>query len=289
MDGEARRVARRRERRERRGGDDEQHRYGLRPSVSRNGHEARFGAARPSALESADAWWEAILIAVETGTQPSQTPSRRDFWEKLILLVVDKLVFGLLIVLAAFALNRTLEHYRADAAMMNQVAEKRVDRIAAFWSLLDEQHETLLSMRSVADRRKPELQFSVWIIRQDRDGYTNTGVKIVRSTGLVSEWQHRDQTIARLLSRDRFWFGDTLHQKYRDYAKRETDLGKTLIQAEGLAYDLQRIAHYPRPRRTQQLSKKLKAYSESLQDFDKQRDSLLQAQEDVLDVLKRLT
>jgi hypothetical protein len=237
---------------------------------------------------------------METNTQPSQIPSRRDFWEKLVLLVVDKLVFGLLIVLAAFALNLTLEHYRTDAAMKSQVAEKRVDKIAAFWGLLDEQYRTVQTMGVVADRRTPDLQLLVWMNSAGPRQVHEVGhVKIYKTGELLSEWEDRDQTIERLLRRDHFWFGDTLYKEYYEYFLLERDFAQPLLKAEKLAAGvmyLQRIVYDPRLRRrrtieryARQISEHVAAYVAILEKVHAQRAPVSVKAHDVLDVLKQMT
>ena len=75
-----------------------------------------------------------------------------EFKEKLFLTVIDKLVFGLLIVLAAFLLNLTLERYRADQATKAEIAKLRVGRIATVWAELEKQQD-LLNRTAEASRR----------------------------------------------------------------------------------------------------------------------------------------
>jgi hypothetical protein len=235
---------------------------------------------------------------METNTQPSQTPSRRDFWEKLILLGVDKLVFGLLIVLAAFLLNLTLEHYRTDAAMKSQVAEKRVDKIAALLGLLNEQHETVQTMGVVADRRTPDLRFLVWM-NSAGPRRVHEVVKIYQTGELLSEWEARDQTIERLLRRDRFWFGDTLYEEYYEYFLLERNFAEPLLKARRLAVGimfLQRIVYDPRLRHrrtidryTRQIAKHVTAYVTILKKVHAQRAPLPLKAQDVEDVLKQMT
>jgi hypothetical protein len=236
---------------------------------------------------------------METNTQPSQSPSRRDFWEKLILLGVDKLVFGLLIVLAAFLLNLTLEHYRTDAAMKSQVAEKRVDKIAALLGLLREQHETIQIMGVVADRRTTDLQFLVWMNSAAGPRRVHEVVKIDKTGELLSEWEDRDQTIERLLRRDRFWFGDTLYEEYSEYFILERHFAEPLLKAERLVIGitfLQSIVDDPRlPRRraidryTGKIAKHVTAYLAIVKKVRAQRAPLPLKAQDVEDVLKQMT
>jgi hypothetical protein len=62
-----------------------------------------------------------------------------EFQEKLLLSVMDKLVFGLLIVLAGFVLNRALEDYRSQQATSAEIARLRVARVANVWTAMNKQ------------------------------------------------------------------------------------------------------------------------------------------------------
>src|SRR5262245_364623 len=72
--------------------------------------------------------------------EPTTRPrGEREFPSKIGFLLLDKVVFGLLIVLAGFVLNSILDHNRAKSAFQNEIAKVRVERAAAVWGVLDTQ------------------------------------------------------------------------------------------------------------------------------------------------------
>jgi hypothetical protein len=70
-------------------------------------------ALKGTSLEGIGASWNAVAMPPRPEGSPAEvSETKRQFREKVLLLILDKLVFGLLIVIAAFALNWVLERNR---------------------------------------------------------------------------------------------------------------------------------------------------------------------------------
>ena len=134
-----------------------------------------------------------------------------DLRRSLILSVVDKLVIGLLIVLAGFVLNVALERYKTHEAFQMEIAHTRVERIGQVWSALyreelavDELIETLDSVGNVSYGEA-----------------VDNSAATARATKLASRIRANGDEASRLLEENRFWLGERLYTEYRRYYDRE--------------------------------------------------------------------
>lgn len=139
-----------------------------------------------------------------------------DFQQKLTLSVIDKLVFGLLILLAGFVLNRTLENYKSDQATKSEIARLRVAGVANVWTELSKQQRYF-------DELDPALAYlTYWLPKPAR---VQPHKKVFRRYSEISDalrgFDRSERTVANLLRENRFWIGEDLYPTYRDYVTRQ--------------------------------------------------------------------
>jgi hypothetical protein len=143
------------------------------------------------------------------------TAPRDDFRQKLILSIVDKLVFGLLIVLAGFVLNLVLENHRADQALKSEIARVRVQKVAQMWQVLD-RHQRAVSL---AGRSEANLMYQ---------GFSSeTAPATVRPPDLKAmgrlvakrraALKQEQRSLVARLNANRFWIGERLYPRYVEY------------------------------------------------------------------------
>ena len=205
-----------------------------------------------------------------------------DFQQKLTLSVIDKLVFGLLILLAGFVLNRTLENYKSDQATKSEIARLRVERLAKVWTALNFQQAQI-------DRIDPAAAFNAemfltYVVEDKRQGrFTRRDFR--KSSRLLKNWgdaeaafRRHEAGVTRLLRDNRFWIGEDLYPRYLDYSKRQHALVHT--------YPALRYRLYSRGATNPIRSRE--ALNDALALVRARRNELLQARADVFGVMTRL-
>jgi hypothetical protein len=153
--------------------------------------------------------------------------SRRDFREKLILSIFDKLVLGLLIVLAGFVLNVVLQNRQSDQATRAEIAKLRVARVAQVWNALDEHQQAIDSYGpQVVEASKDYLDMvshakSRADLRAAHQFDNRVSSRLTQLAVLVGEKSLR---ILLVLRRNRFWIGEKIYPVYVQYAKKQDQL-----------------------------------------------------------------
>jgi hypothetical protein len=153
-----------------------------------------------------------MSMAAEAIEEPGGTAAAPPFRQKLALVIVDKLVLGLLIVLAGFALNMVLERYRTEAALQNEFAKVRVEKVAEVWNVLQDQEENLRAFQTVfvnlndsTDLRKAELR------------------------RLSEQFVAGETEFQQILMRNQFWLNDDLKETLGAYAIQQHHVSESLI------------------------------------------------------------
>jgi len=226
---------------------------------------------------------------------------RDDFKQKLLLSIIDKLVFGLLIILAGFVLNWVLESHRADEAMKTEIARLRVQNVAEMWQALDRHQRAINGLGRVqAQQAHSFLSVGIEMVKHPlvmtptswdqlpSQGLLEVGFR--RSAALVKE---RERLTERLQA-NRFWLGERIYPQYVSYiAKQErlaqayADLYYTMRKAllfDDAAIDVD-SARQARRWRTQANA----AYENGLQDVNRRRRELNEARIDVFSAMERLS
>ena len=139
-----------------------------------------------------------------------------DFRQKLILSIVDKLVFGLLIVLAGFVLNLVLENHRADQAVKTEIARLRVEKVAAVWQALDRHQRAIDSLGQYAIQHTSDNLAS----QTEASRANSERIEQRRFAAMNREYDK----LTALIETNRFWIGEQLYPKYRNYASQQRDL-----------------------------------------------------------------
>ncbi len=214
-----------------------------------------------------------------------------DFRQKLTLSIIDKLVFGLLIVLAGFVLNFVLENHRADQAMKNEIARLRVAKVAEIWQALDRHQRAVVSLG--------EYEVARLVIDLARIGAPNiapAGTTIAEPATLTvyegrSAVVQREQArLTALVETNRFWIGERLYPKYRDYAAKQRrlhrayrDVGLGLVKAARITISRDE-ANAPKNR-----ARMKAAYDRGMRVVRERRRELKELRTDVFSAMERLS
>jgi hypothetical protein len=140
------------------------------------------------------------------------SPEAQAFRRSLVLTVVDKLVIGLLIVLAGFVLNMTLERFKSHQAFEKEIARVRVDRIGEVWSALYREEALIGQLTTVTAKVDPTTAYGEVV---------DTGKLGAEAKRLADEAARESDRTERLLEENRFWIGERLYREYRAYYDRE--------------------------------------------------------------------
>jgi hypothetical protein len=126
------------------------------------------------------------------------------FQQELILVILDKLLIGLLIGIAAYIANRSIERYRHRQAYVEFAARKRLEAIGEAWL-------KLYKLDSLYWKSINEV-----VSLRDKKDLSN---EIISST--ISEQTRAikddELKILEYLSENRFWLGKDAHQRYVSY------------------------------------------------------------------------
>lgn len=170
----------------------------------------------------------------------ASSDSRRDFREKLILSIFDKLVLGLLVVLAGFVLNLVLQNRQSNQAMREEIARLRVARVAVIWGALDSEQQSIdhlgkqlsgLARATVQVQQAMKSAESPRAAPIDREQVKahwkelqSLYNQIARSEATA---RSKERGTFRLLRRNRFWIGEKIYPSYITYATTQRQLLKT--------------------------------------------------------------
>lgn len=141
-----------------------------------------------------------------------RSDARKELASKLALILVDKVVFGLLIVLAGFMLDSILERNRAETAFENEIAKVRVEKVAVVWAALDTQQLLTDDLPRVFNKNDC------------------TGLGVRRFDKVRRALDEGNARFIRLLATNRFWLGEELSAELEGYARRQSALAAFLWQ-----------------------------------------------------------
>lgn len=161
---------------------------------------------------------------------------QRKFKRDLTLLVLDKVVFGLLIVIAAFLFNRILDQHRAHITFEAEFAKERADRVAGLLTLEAERDSVILRLTAA------ELRAVDFLHDQDaalaahdtaaqnaaRKGLERSGGQITAALASLG----RLKEIRPVLDADRFWLGRTLYAQIARHVQLEQRLERRVSSGD---------------------------------------------------------
>jgi hypothetical protein len=139
------------------------------------------------------------------------------FRKELTLLVLDKVVFGLLIVVAAFLFNRILDQHRAQTTFEAEFAKERADRVATILSVETRRDAAVLKLTSAELRAVRALKAQDAAINAGRVHHTKfvaTQRALDRSVGEIEVARSNLDALPHvepLLQANRFWLGKELY------------------------------------------------------------------------------
>jgi hypothetical protein len=231
---------------------------------------------------------------------------RDDFRQKLILSVVDKLVFGLLIVLAGFVLNFVLENHRADQAMKTEIARLRVQKVAETWQALDRHQQAVNAVgrlevgavyASLVALTQSTASPDAYNLRAEKANRLRTS-RMTRSAALR---RGQERLIARLRS-NRFWIGERLYPEYVEYVASQMRLHEayrnasdTLIREVSVrvdefnAYVAQGKKGLSEADRASLIAESRAVYDEAMREVRERKRELDESRADVFSAMERLS
>lgn len=127
-----------------------------------------------------------------------------DFQQQVILVILDKLLIGILIAVAGYIANRSIERYRRRQAFLSFAASKRLDAIGEAWLQIY------------------QLDYLCWqAINKVKAIHNKKGVsKEVISSTISKQIKMVKGEVSRILkylSENRFWLGEDAHSQYVSY------------------------------------------------------------------------
>lgn len=150
--------------------------------------------------------------------------------EQMVLLLVDKLLIGALVGIAALLATRGLERFKASLSLRGEVNKARVEHIGKLWEMLSSVHALLAEL---IERRRRIVAEELLKL----DGPTRSRLlaanklppeaeeRIVHE--VKADVERRSQEIGHaweLLEANRFWLGPKLHAAHEKYLNAVTDL-----------------------------------------------------------------
>lgn len=158
--------------------------------------------------------------------------------DKIVLLVLDKVLIGALIGVGAFIAARALERFKSSLALRSEVSKVRVEHLGKLWEALSTLHTRLAELIV----RRARIITEEWSALDDAAraelGLTNrlapaAEMRIVRDVKGDLEAVLRDVREAwLLLEANRFWLGPRLHASHEKHLTHVSELSKSL--SEGL-------------------------------------------------------
>jgi hypothetical protein len=137
----------------------------------------------------------------ETPAAPDRQPSAKlpqSLRDDLIKIAFDKLLIGIVLVLAAFLANQTLERFKADESFRSEIAKTRVAKIGEVWELVY-QYETVVA----------GTMQKLMAVSSDA-----TPASIVAAARPVLEARDR---LMKAVETSRFWLGEQQYNAIIDY------------------------------------------------------------------------
>jgi hypothetical protein len=167
-------------------------------------------------------------VATAAKDQPTDAGEQGKFKRDLTLLVLDKLVFGLLIVIAAFLFNRILDQHRAHITFEAEFAKERADRVAGLLTLEAQRDSVLLQLTAAELRAVDFLHEQDAALAAHRTkaldaavrGLDRSGTQITHALDVLG----RLKEIRPVLDADRFWLGRTLYARIANHVALEQRL-----------------------------------------------------------------
>jgi hypothetical protein len=152
------------------------------------------------------------------------------FKKDVTLLVLDKVVFGLLIVVAAFLLNRILDQHRAKITFEAEFAKERAGRVAGLLSLEARRDNIILRLTAAELGAVDYLRQQDEALNARRQKDLEVASRgLAQSVVLINNAQDvlgRLPKIQPVLDANRFWLGRTLYQRIAQHVALEQRVEK---------------------------------------------------------------
>jgi hypothetical protein len=128
--------------------------------------------------------------------------------------VIDKLVLGVLVVIAGFVANWALERAQANQAFEDEIPKVRVEKIGTIWSALSENEELANDFIDTAAAFK--LREAGVPAAELPERFRDDSLKELKTEwGRVpAQSEENDVLVDRLLIQNRFWIGERLYSEY---------------------------------------------------------------------------
>jgi len=147
-----------------------------------------------------------------------------EFTQNLILTIVDKLAIGLIVLLVAYLVNRSLEELKSRFAFSNEIAKIRAQKTGEIWSELygweavaEELIEKTTSFKLIQDGYAPE-----------KYGWTKENLE-KRISELSKSSYAKRQDFLSIVEQNHFWVGEELYNKSLAYYHTNQDRLKLFL------------------------------------------------------------
>jgi hypothetical protein len=117
----------------------------------------------------------------------------------LTITIVDKLLIGILLLLAGFVVNRALERFKSREAFLSEYSKRHVDTVSTSWSLLYAwELEIKDSVRFLMTMHDDNLLYEELI-------------------PIVDRCRQASLEIRRYVETNRFWLGEEIYARFKAY------------------------------------------------------------------------
>jgi len=173
--------------------------------------------------------------------------------QKLCIVIVDRLLIGLVLVGVGFLATLYIERTKAKLSFNDSIARMRVDKIAEVWTELVELEQSLHEQRRAieAEARKVDAMETEERRKYDfRQGIQKeVDERMERLSAQVATKGKTEQlsTVDMTLERNRFWLGEDVYKRCRQFLNEVRDGGivkddaAALLRLDELRLDVQRL------------------------------------------------
>ena len=144
---------------------------------------------------------------------------------EVTLLVIDKVLFGLLIVFTGFFLKRALTQFQARQALAAKLAEERVTRIGKTWSQIYEHEKQVF--KYLAGRREA-IKMALQKFPHDEEAVQKEVQHEIKPLGMAVIASSR--AAETCVDEHRFWLGESVYERFQDHFTKIRELMSSEIE-----------------------------------------------------------
>jgi len=163
------------------------------------------------------------------------------FWEKVVLMLLEKLGVGLVVLVAVIAGQWIIERYKARRAVWTEISKERVKHIAEDWHEMNKWDgivgQLFVKLQNILDPAgqnsgslvfgQPELSETItFLSKMDLAKISSSLTEQCKRelTPLIRESEKQGAVVNHTLQANRFWLGKDLYKHCRDFQKTLHDI-----------------------------------------------------------------